>query len=182
MIIGFTGSMGSGKSTAIDCIKELQHKKVYNIKFAQPLYDMQEYVYRRVSTVYERPSTFIKDRKLLQFLGTDWGRETINDTVWIDLWKQEVKSILNSTARTIITCDDVRFDNEAEAIKSMGGIVVKLESTHSAKRIDINAGITGHKSESGVKLELVDCIIENNGSIDDLRSSLLTLNSIKALW
>lgn len=178
-LIGFTGKMGSGKSTAIGCLKEIQ-KAVVNVKFAQPLYDIQEAIYHRIKLVYKRPDDFIKDRKLLQFLGTDWGRNSISTTIWVDLWKEDVKYCLENYRNSLIVCDDVRFNEEADAIKQLGGIVIQIESAQ--QRTDTSAGIAGHPSEQGIDLDKVDYIIDNNGTIDDLRSSLLTINAEKALW
>lgn len=82
----------------------------------------------------------------------------------------------------IIVCDDVRFDNEAEAIKSLGGIIIKLESKKSEERNEAKDGISGHVSENGLDLKHVDYIIENNGTVEDLKQSLLTLNFKEGLW
>lgn len=175
-LLGFTGKMGSGKSTAIECLKEIQRLPVINIKFAQPLYDMQEMIYRRISTVYEKPAGFIKDRKLLQFLGTEWGRNTIRETLWLDIWSQSARQYENKNA--IVVCDDVRFDNEAKLIKSLGGSIVLIKSTETDNRIDTRTGIANHVSEVGVDLNLVDYIVENNDTIDDLRGSILDVANL----
>ena len=177
-LIGFTGSMGSGKSTAIECLKEIQVKQVSNIKFAQPLYDIQEAIYSIIKTVHQRPSTFIKDRKLLQWLGTEWGRDTISKTLWIDLWKRDVEYLQQNYPSRIIVSDDVRFENEVDTVKSLGGYIIKIESNKD--RI-VKEG-TGHSSELGISSEKIDYIIENNGTLDDLKTSLLTLNSKLELW
>lgn len=164
-LIGFNGTMGVGKSTAIECLRDElpADAKVKLVKFAQPLYDMQETIYRRITSVYTRPENFTKDRKLLQWLGTDWGRDTISKTLWVDLWKAEAQKQGNLHG-AIVVCDDVRFDNEAEAIKSLGGVVVKISSSHAEKRIDTKSGISNHSSEAGIKPNLVDMTVENNGT------------------
>lgn len=181
-LIAFNGGMGTGKTTAIQSIRELSWIKVTNVKFAQPLYDMQEAIYERIASVYDRPLNFIKDRKLLQWLGTEWGRESISQTLWVDLWKAKVMEVYNENPSKIIVCDDVRFDNEADAVRSLGGHVIKIISDKSFFRIDTTSGITGHKSEQGLDFKNIDYIIENNGTIEDLKASLLTFNAIKAVW
>ena len=155
------------------------------MKFAQPLYDIQEFVYERISKVYERPKTFTKDRKLLQFLGTDWGRDVVSSSLWIDLWKQEVMELNKNFSEVglsdaIIVVDDVRFDNEAETIKAFAGLIIEVRSKKTSERID--TARADHKSENGVSLDYVDAIIENDGSIEDLEGSLFMLNSLKRLW
>jgi dephospho-CoA kinase len=83
-LIAFTGQMGSGKSTAVSTLREFADNPVHNIKFAQTLYDIQNYIYERIESVYKRPEDFIKDRKLLQWIGTEWGRGTISESLWVD--------------------------------------------------------------------------------------------------
>lgn len=180
MIIGFSGNMGSGKSTAVDCLRELhssEHsfKAVVDIKFAQALYDMQEYIYERISSVHKRPETFIKDRKLLQWLGTQWGRGTISETIWVDLWKARVKDIRLNFPLSIVVCDDVRFDNEAETIRALGGFVVRINCGKTDKRIDTGAGIAHHASEAGINAKLVDYEINNSGTISEFKIAVRNL-------
>lgn len=179
-LLGFTGIMGSGKSTAINLLEGMVDAPVINVKFAQPLYDMQEYAYNRIKSVYTRPETFIKDRKLLQWLGTDWGRSTIGNNVWVDLWAATVKERLAMAPNALIVCDDVRFDNEATAVKALGGHVVQLRV--NASRAEAKAGIANHASENGVDTNLLSAIIDNTGSIDDLKASLQMLNKTLGIW
>lgn len=179
-LIAFCGVMGSGKSTAIKCLKDIQHAPITLHKFAQTLYDIQEDIYWRISPVHTRPDDFVKDRKLLQWLGTEWGRETIDKDLWTKLWFRNVKTILEEYPNYFVVCDDLRFDNEAVLVKNLGGIIIKIDSDKANQRIDTN--LSGHKSESGVNLSYIDYIIENNGSIDDLKTSLLSINEKESLW
>ena len=172
-IIGFHGQMGVGKSEAINQLKSLILSPLALVKFAQPLYDIQEYIYTRICGVHTRPADFKKDRKLLQWIGTEWGRGSISKTLWIDLWRAEVERA--TAAGRLVVCDDVRFDNEAEVIKRMGGIVVEIQSDRASERINTAAGIAGHASEAGIRRELVTAIIENNGTLEDLKDSVSSL-------
>lgn len=169
-LIGFTGTMGAGKSTAIETLLEsdltVGH---YNIKFAQPLYDIQELVYKRIERTYQRPDSFVKDRKLLQWLGTDWGRDTIRESIWVDLWQEEVKYAQENYSWATITCDDVRFDNEADRFKSLGGVLIKLVRDNTNV---LHGGVSNHKSEAGVNSKFIDFTVENNGTLEQFKSSL----------
>lgn len=178
-IIGLTGKMGAGKSTVLELLKEVEQQDVRLVKLAAPLYDMQEMIYKRISPVYTRPDGFTKDRKLLQFLGTDWARNSISPTLWMDLWKAEVlryKHIPN----VLIVADDVRFDNEGEVIKSLGGMVISVQSDKTHERIDTSLG--NHSSENGIDGKYIDAIILNNGTIQDLKDSIYTLNDVFHIW
>lgn len=175
MIIGFNGNMGVGKSTAIQTLKVFASPvKVHLVKFAQPLYDMQEFIYSRISSVHTRPSSFTKDRKLLQWLGTDWGRDTISQDLWVSTWKAAVAEIQAKSPGAIIVCDDVRFDNEAEVLKSMGGYIVKIERPDNTLHAQGGVGIVGHKSEAGVGSQFIDFTVRNEGTLQQFESQLLS--------
>lgn len=184
-LIALTGKAGSGKSTTIECLKDLQHHPLVLNKFAGPLYDMQEMIYARIKPVYQRPASFVKDRTLMQLIATEWARKTISDTMWVDLWKIEIenfqKASNNLAIEPIFVCDDLRFDNEAETVKSLGGHIIQIVSIKVDER-NVAQGILGHSSENGIDLKYIDYIVENNGSIDDLRQSLCTLNDKLHIW
>ena len=174
MLIGFSGGMGVGKSTAIEIIKScFPDREVVLVKFAQPLYDMQEAIYDRISPVFKRPGEFKKDRKLLQWLGTDWGRDSISKTLWVDLWKDEVGFQTDCKVAPIIVCDDCRFDNEAEAIHSLGGYVIKLTRPDNTKHAEGGVGIQNHASEAGVSKNLLDFEVENSDTVAAFRDKLV---------
>lgn len=171
-LVVFTGKMGSGKSTAVQHIKNCNlDKKVVVIKFADPIYQMQEFCYRRISTVYQRPESFTKDRKLLQFLGTDWAR-AIDPNIWTTLWEREVKYAQENYPNAILVCDDCRFENEAQAVLSLGGSIIKLTSNKAAARIDTKAGINNHSSEAGIDDKYVAFSIDNSHTIEEFHNAL----------
>lgn len=167
-ILGFTGEMGSGKSTVTQLINGKLPNIVHTIKFAGPLYDMQNYIYSRIG------QTPIKDRKLLQWLGTEWGREQ-DENLWVNVWLKDTMRALEDNATSVIVCDDCRFNNEAEAIRSLGGKVIKVQATKDTRGKRIPLINTGHASEAGIKPEYVDYTLNNDGSLLDLE------NSVKAM-
>lgn len=174
-IVAFNGGYGVGKSTAIKCLQEVFPDKSFHlVKFAGPLYDMQEYIYGRISSVIQRPANFAKDRKLLQWLGTEWGRG-LDQNLWTQIWTQEVKTALESDSNVIIVCDDARFDNEAELVKSLGGTIIKLVRTDNAKHAEGGTGIANHASEAGINPALVDHIVKNDSTLDDFKFNLQTV-------
>jgi hypothetical protein len=172
-LIGFNGKMFAGKSVAIDALKANTKKDVENFKFAQPLYDIQEFMYSRIG----QPIPYPKDRKLLQWLGTEWGREK-DTNLWVNIWKQEVGEYLERSPTAIATCDDCRFDNEAAIIKGMGGIIVQItapEATRTARAKELGMTIVNHASENGISEKYVDYIIENDTTAQDLYTKVEAL-------
>lgn len=178
MIIGFSAGMGAGKTTAIECVQFLlkdTKQKIAVVKFAQPLYDMQEFIYRRISSVHERPADFVKDRKLLQWLGTDWGRDSINQNLWVNIWKAE--ALAKQKEGYLVLCDDVRFDNEAVELIKLDGIVVKINADFAKERITTANGLKNHASEAGISLEYVTHTVDNNGTKSEYQDKLIKLFS-----
>jgi len=64
-------------------------------------------------------------RTLLQQIGTEIGRNQIAKSYWIDLANSIVTEYLNRNIKVAIT--DVRFKDEAEWIKKIGGVIIKIE-------------------------------------------------------
>jgi hypothetical protein len=160
MKIAFGYKAGSGKDlSAKYLIKKYGGKSV---SFSEPLYDI---LYHAQKTCGFETK---KDRKFLQFIGTEWAR-TINSNVWIDLL------ISNSNKyNDNIYCTDLRFINEFESLKNNGWILVKIIRPHLYKQ-RIGNGEMGHVSE--IELDNFgddkwDYVIENNGSIKELYNKL----------
>lgn len=96
-------------------------------------------------------------RELLQRFGTEMGRNIIHPNVWVDLALKD----LVPGKRYVIT--DVRFPNEAQAIKDRGGFVYRIE----------RPGIEPpnlHSSETALADWPFDGIINNSGSVENLWS------------
>ena len=102
-------------------------------------------------------------RRLMQALGTDWGRKLIQEDIWIKCWQQEVRTLMD-LGHDVVT-DDLRFPNEFEAVKDMGGKCWWVERPSSA------AATYGHASEGSLNAmyNKFDSFITNGGSIDLLK-------------
>lgn len=133
-LVGFTGLKGSGKDTAGECF--VRHGYV-KMSFAEPLkamlktlltfrgYTDPEVVHRILEGDRKEmtSSAFMgkSPRHAMQTLGTEYGRNCIHEDLWIDTFKRRVQG---SEAPIVVT--DVRFPNEVEAIKSLGGVVFRV--------------------------------------------------------
>ena len=99
-------------------------------------------------------------RRLLQVLGTDACRHIISDNVWVDT----ALGHLHPGENIVVT--DVRFANEAQAIQSKGGYVIKIE------RPGVGPA-NNHISESALDNADFDKVIINDGTINQLHNKLL---------
>jgi hypothetical protein len=171
-VIGFSGLINSGKTTAAEIL--VQHRGARRWSFADPLRgmlktllmchypeDQAENFLRREKTVPLRPFGEKTARYLLQTLGTGWGRNMIMFNVWSETMRGRLESVRDQ--RITIVVDDVRYQNEADVIKSMGGKIV---------RIDWEAAIPPtHDSDSQI-IES-DAVVSNNGSMADFEQSII---------
>ena len=164
MIIGLCGAAGSGKDTAASRL--VLFHGFLRFAFADPIYDA-------VSAITGLEIHELKDRsrkenclgwisysprRLLQSLGTEWGRDMIHPEIWVMSLMQRVEGVQDA----VIT--DVRFSNEAEAILARGGEVWRVVGREAS----IGAEASGHSSEGGVADKYISATITNGGSIDDL--------------
>jgi hypothetical protein len=123
-------------------------------------------------------------RELLQKVGTDAMRDVIHPDVWVNALMKDYRDkvdfdkSLPPNKNWLIT--DVRFPNEAKAIKDRGGIVVRVNRP-SVRKEEVTNALTGekdyfhvhypkdeHPSETALDGYQFDYIIDNSGSIEDL--------------
>lgn len=173
-LIGFSGGYGSGKSTAIHLLTEFSDRPVVLSKFAQALYDIQNFAYERIKAVYTPPPGFVKDRKFLQWVGTEWGRG-LDESLWIKLWQKEIEQLSVSSPGSLYVSDDCRFENEAALIRARGGVVIQIKRSNNAEHAVGGTGIANHASEISLPAHLVDAVIVNDGTLQDFKDSLSKL-------
>lgn len=156
-VIALTGVAGSGKSTAS---AYLQSKGYQLTKFAEPLKDML----RAIGYSEDEIEGALKEvprpdgktpRHAMQTLGTEWGRDCMGKDFWVNIWKERA-------ATGLIVVDDCRFANEANAVRSMGGVVIRLEG---------RGGIKGAHSSERMEFE-TDRTINNVGTLEDLHAAI----------
>lgn len=108
-------------------------------------------------------------RKIMQIIGTDFGRQMIHSNIWINSTFNNYKNSDN----WIIT--DVRFPNEAKAIKDKKGFLIRI-NRDSFKNFK-------HLSEIALDNYQFDYIIDNNSTIEDLTVKVKEiLLKEKLLW
>ena len=191
MIIGICGLIGSGKGTVADILVDHGFKKV---SFADKLKD-------GVSTIFgwdrgmlegdtdesrqwrEQRDDFWSDetkmevtpRLVLQLFGTDCMRNGFDDGVWVSLLK---KTILDNPNQNYVI-PDVRFENEINMIRSIGGEVWEVQRGPGPEWL-IKYEITGvepaeiHPSEWRWIKSRKDVVIENNSTLAELNRQVLS--------
>ena len=114
-------------------------------------------------------------RELMQTLGAEWGRDIINPNIWLTCIANRLPNYEEAAKHghkgAMIFVTDVRFDNEAEIIRNLGGTIVQIDSG-ARKLEDVERC---HSSEGGVSPHLIDVTIDNSGSIEELSDKVRVL-------
>jgi hypothetical protein len=186
LLIGLSGKSGSGKSTVGDYL-EGAHGYV-QFAFADALKDTvgqafdftQEQLYTNRKEVID-PRWGVSPRWCLQWLGTEILRTRFPD-IWIKRLHGEMVDYLSQGGRRPIVVTDVRFRDEAEALKALGGVLVRIERAGSGAA----NGISGHVSETdldgweGWEAGRGNHVIDNNGTLVDLANCIEMVLAIEA--
>ncbi len=174
-LIGWSGYAGSGKDTAALLLVDLGWTR---LSFADvlrefalavdPLIPLTPMLTCRLSQLVTKMGwenakrTYPEVRQLLQRLGTDAGRRLLGTDVWVNAAFERVP------AGAPVTATDVRFPNEAEAIRARGGIVVRVERPGTYP-------INGHPSETALDSFEFDAVLVNDGTVLDLHAKVAAL-------
>ncbi len=166
-LIGLIGHAQNGKTTAANRLAEMNWNIV---SFASPLKEMLATLGVPVENLYgkhkEAPLPMLcgmTARHAMQTLGTEWGRNLIGPDIWRMAWRSKVKTMLGAGA--MVVADDVRFPNEVETIKEMGGLVIRIVR---APRSSFDT----HGSEAEIAGLQEDRTITNFGTVDGLRNRI----------
>jgi hypothetical protein len=68
-------------------------------------------------------------RHLMQTLGTEWGRVCVADDLWLSLTIRHAQALRTSGVPVVI--DDMRFPNEAAALRAAGATLIRIDRPHT---------------------------------------------------
>jgi hypothetical protein len=187
MVIGITGYSGAGKDTVgrviqyLNCtnvgstpISEAIHaehdwwmedqsgweikkfagklKEIASLLTGIPIVKFEDQEFKKTSLGPEWSMTV---REFLQKLGTDGLRTGLHENVWLNALFADY----TAESKWIVT--DCRFTNEADIIKSKGGIIIRVD------RPGLKA-INNHPSETSMDDYKYDYRITNSSSVENL--------------
>jgi hypothetical protein len=168
-LIGVSGYGGVGKDTLADLM--VTHFGFTKMAFADPMRDMAEAIDPVVGWIDDGPirytdaleyhgytdakAMYPEVRRFLQRLGTDGGRDILGDDVWV---KPAMK---RASAHKRVVFADMRFQNEAEAIRAASGRTIRVTRPGVAAAND-------HISETDLDRWPFDLFVNNNGTIDSM--------------
>lgn len=131
----------------------------------------------------------ITPRYILQYWGTEVCRKGFHDDIWIAALENKLRTVKDN-----IVISDCRFPNEIKSIRNSGGIVVRVkrgpEPEWYQDAVNSNEGRGNmswlisterlkqqgiHASETAWVGTDFNCVLDNNGSIDDLYAQVKNL-------
>lgn len=185
MIVLIHGRKRSGKDTFASILKELKPElEIYS--FAQPLKEITAKSFgitlkvlddlkndESIKIGFRSPNakmcTGNSVRNFLQNLGTEAMKPIFGDDVWADL---AIKHYNTLPEGSIMAVPDFRVPEEYEAIKALGLPILTVKINRDCVEVSGDTHIT----ENGLAEDFeFDFIVDNNGTLDDLRTEAVEL-------
>ena len=174
-LIGFAGKKFSGKSTAANWF--IQNENAICIPVAQPLKDGLQVMFGWTSEQLADPELkevvdpFLgfSPRRAMQLIGTEGVRKLLGEDTWAKMLMKTINNIWSFQPDQVIVVPDIRFEDEAAAIRDAGGVIV-----HVIRHV-VNHIVDGHSSEAGIQTKAGDWLIHNDRSLEDFEEVLKNL-------
>ena len=175
-IIGITGTIGSGKTTTSNILRKLGFEEY---AFASPLKEIATVLKFSHDEIYGSQEQKlavnkhwgISGREFLQKFGSEICRYTLPEKIpnmkldgglWIKLFQIEMET----NPGTDYVISDVRFRNEAEAVRKHGGVIIRISRNNK------NEDASQHISETEMSSIKPDFEINNNKSLQHLEKEV----------
>lgn len=157
-VVLISGKMGSGKTTLAKSLKaqwESQpNRYAILINFADTIYEIHNFALGKLADAgFDVPK---KDGKLLQLLGTEWGRATYGDDVWVDVCKARIDRACeisrgHAGGQYLFIVGDCRYPNELKAFPT--AITVRLECEREKRKARCDAWRDNETHASEISLD-----------------------------
>jgi hypothetical protein len=195
LVIGIVGNIGSGKDTIAHYLT--QFHDFNQLSFASSLKDAVANVFgwdrellegrtpesrewrEEVDSYWSKRLSMptLTPRWVLQHWGTELARKHFHDDIWIASLENKI-----SKADTNIVISDCRFPNEIQAIRELGGYIIRVQrgelpEWYRDAELALTGSIVGinslqakniHASEWSWIGTKYDILINNDGTVDDL--------------
>jgi hypothetical protein len=161
--------MGSGKTTVANYLRDQYGYQV--TPFAKPLRSMMTALLESFGIPAKEIAFLLSDgketpileipgtptaRRMMQLLGTEWGRQRVHERIWVASWQAL------AAQHPLVVADDCRFPNEYAAVKAIPGGQVWRITRQSAVITSV------HASEGALDAVAVDAEIANDGTVAEL--------------
>lgn len=176
----YSSTPQQGKSTACQILE--RRYLTQRLSFAAPLKDMlrillehcllsEETVERYFHQSKEDPIPVLHKsyRYLARTLGTEWGREVVSSTMWVNIMQNKITRYSGWPGGICI--DDMRFQDELEMLQRNGFKIIQI-----IRDVDRDPNQDQHASDTALRgFTDFDYVIDNNGGLLDLSEKLTSL-------
>lgn len=188
--LGVIGAAGAGKSEAARWL--VSRRSYVRLRFAHPVKMMAKALINHmkpkadlrnaewfVSTPEGKATEMeflagMTPRYLMQTLGTEWGRNTVDPDLWVMCGAQKMNNFLASahgrTTKRHFLFDDVRFQNEVDLIHATGGQILRVVRPGHESGTLLQPDEAQHASETQPLDH--DLLLTNSGTIEDMHDRL----------
>jgi hypothetical protein len=190
MIIGISGKIGSGKDTLAQLLLKECEKYFHELKVEQKSYAYKLKYITSFLTGTTLEENFDREGKnkflpewgmtigeIQQRLGTEGVRKGVHEEGWVLALFADYKP-----SEHLWIVSDVRFKNEAEAVKSRGGFLIRLEGDPVGARANSKRDHS-HPSETDLdNYNGFDIIYDNSKGIKELERLASEIAKGIRLW
>lgn len=157
-IVLLSGQQGSGKTSLQKELTETWYrthgKGAVCVNFADILYEMHDAVLAILYRYWPRRQ-LVKDGPLLQVLGTDWGRNTIDKEIWVKCLQKKIEiqqrhDFLPENENDLVIVGDCRFENEVDAFPDALRVRLECDEPVRKARCSMWRDNVYHPSEIGL--------------------------------
>jgi len=174
MLIGLSGKAGSGKTDGAARYL-VEHYGYRAFAFADHLKELLAMVFDFSAEQLHGPLKEVPDPRLgksprwyMQYLGTNVFKR-LYPRIWIDHLEADLAAFRAVYPERPAVVTDVRFRDEAEALKKLDGVLIRLERAGTGAP----GGIPRHISETELDTwKGWDYVIDNNGDLNTLHAML----------
>lgn len=175
LLVGLTGRAGCGKDTLAGLVEEDGWTRV---AFADALKDIcmnylglsHDDAYTQVGKMRFNEFWGMTNREILQKVGTEAFRNGFHKDTWVKILELKVRRLLSEGKKVIIT--DCRFDNEAEMVVRLGGIILEIRRNVAS---NLSSHEQEHASEKGIDVKYITGVLENDGTLQHLKDAFENL-------
>lgn len=119
-----SGKQGSGKTSVQKALQiafqQRKNGRAIQVNFADVLYEMHDKVLQTLHQ-YVPDRGLAKDGPLLQLLGTEWGRNTLGENIWVEILQKKIEQLATQNSHydnLLFIIGDCRFMNEFQTFES----------------------------------------------------------------
>ena len=182
-IIGFTGIVGSGKSTSAARLAGYYlPEEVREINFADPLKracwgifggEHRNYYGTQADKAEETPfwrealgPNYATYRKIMQTFGTEVMRNHVDKEIWVKCMDNAIKKA-RADGKDLVVITDVRFDNEGKYLKGIGASIIECINLS----LPVSDTPDTHQSEQGILPDYIDMQLASK-NLDELHAGI----------